>query len=241
MRKGTIFKYELRRLLLSKEYLLLLITVLAYSFSLLRGMVIFGTNYTAPFSQWTFCTYVSSVSPILFILLLALCVRQFTPSERGAMAIIDAAPMPPSAFREIRYGAIACAFLIVAVLSAVICFVFYWVVFDYTAFGKLIASGLMLFLPPALLIFGIAVLLGNWKPVLIYIILAAVLFLGIFGVSLPAYIDIFGNSVTRTLYAGTHDFSFASAFVTGRIAFVFIGIACIILSLRLPQNRKTQC
>lgn len=237
MRKGTIFKYELRRLLLSKEYLLLLITALAYSFSLLRGMVMFGTNYTAPFSQWTFCTYVSSVLPILLILLLALCARQFTASERGVMAIIDATPIPSSTFKAIRYGAIACAFLIVAALSAVICFIFYWEVFDYTAFGSLIASGLMLFLPPALLMFGAAMLLGNKKAALVYVLLAVVLIVGVFQISLPAYIDILGSSVTQTLYTGAHDFSFASAFVTGRIVFVFIGIACIILSLRSPQNR----
>ena len=238
MRKGTIFKYELRRLLLSKEYLLLLIATLAYSFSLLRSVVMFGTDYTAPFSQWTFCTYISSVSPILFILLLALCARQFTASERGAMSIIAAAPMPVSIFRSIRYATIACAFLITAVLSSGICFAFYWLVFDYTAFGGLACSGLMLILPSALLIFGAAMLLGNRKPVLVYILLAAVLIVGVFGISIPACIDIIGSSVTQALYTGTHDFAFSSAFIAGRIAFVIAGIACIILSLRLPHKRK---
>lgn len=238
MRKGTIFKYELRRLLLSKEYLLLLAAALIYSFSLLRSMVVFGTNYTAPFSQLTFCTYVSSVSPILLILLLVLCARQFTASERRAMAIIDAAPMPFSTFKAIRYGAIACAFLIVMVLSAVICFIFYWVVFDYTTFGSLIASDFILLLPSALMVFGAAMLLGNKKTALVYVLLAAVLIIGVFGVSLPAYIDILGGSATQALYNGTHDFPFTSAFVTGRIVFVLIGIACIILSLQLPQNTK---
>jgi hypothetical protein len=241
LRKGTIFKYELRRLLLSKEYMLLLVAVLIYSFSLLRSVVMFGTDYTAPFSQWTFCTYVSSVSPILLILLLALCARQFTASERGAMAIINAAPMPSSVFKAIRYGATACAFLIVAVLTTVICFLFYWVVFDYTAFGSLIASDLMLLLPSAILVFGAAMLLGNKKTALVYVLLAAVLIIGVFGVSLPAYIDILGGSTTQQLNNGVHDFAFSSAFIAGRIISVIAGITCIIISLRLPHKRKTPC
>lgn len=238
MRKGTIFKYELRRLLLSKEYLLLLIAVLAYSFSLLRSLVMFGTDYTAPFSRWTFCTYISSVSPLLLILLLALCARQFTASEHGAMSIIAAAPMPVSVFRSIRYAAIACAFLIAAVLSLGICFAFYWFVFDYTAFGGLACSGLMLIFPPSLLIFGAAMLLGNRKSILVYILMATILIVGVFGISIPAYIDIIGSSATQQLNAGVHDFAFSSTFIAGRIGFVIAGLACIILSLRLPHKRK---
>lgn len=240
MRKGTIFKYEFRRLLFSKEYLLLLIVALAYSFSLLHGMVIFGTAYTAPFSPWTFCTYVSSVSPILLILLLALCARQFTASERGAMAIIDAAPMPIPAYRAIRYAAIACAFLVVTLLSSGLCFAFYWLVFDYTAFGELAYLGLMLLLPPSLLVFGVAMLLGNKKPVLVYILLAAVLIVGVFGISIPAGIDLIGSSVIRPLSSGIQVFEFSPAFVAGRLAFAAVGILCIILSLRLPHNRNAQ-
>lgn len=237
MRKGTIFQYELKRLLLSKEYLLLLIAALAYSFSLLRGMVMFGTDYTAPFSQWTFCTYVSSVSPILLILLLVLCARQFTASERGAMAIIAAAPIPVSVFKAIRYTAAACAFLIVVVLSFGLCFAFYWLVFGYTAFGGLACSGLMLILPSSLLLFGAAMLLGNRRPVWVYVLLASALIIGVFGISLPAWIDILGSSVTQPLYLGIHGFRFAPAFIAGRIAFTLAGITGTMISLRLPHKR----
>lgn len=240
MRKGTIFHYEFKRLVLSREYLLLMVAVLAYCVALLRSTVIFGTLYTAPFSQWTFCSYLSSVTVLLLVLLLALCARQFTASERGAMAIIGATPMPASTFKAIRYGTIACAFLIAAVLSAVVCFVFYWLTFDYMDFGGLIASGLMLLLPSALLMFGAAMLLGNKKAALVYVLLAAVLIVGVFGISLPAYIDIIGSSVTLPLYAGVHDFGFTSAFVAGRIAFIVAGVGCTILSLRLPHKRNTQ-
>lgn len=237
MRKGTIFKYELRRLFLSKEYLLLLAVSLAYCISLLRGSVIYGTFYSAPFSQRTFCGYVSSVTVLLLVMLLALCARQFTASERGALAIIDTTPIPVPVFLAIRYAAIMCAFLIVVALAFGICFIFYWLVFDYTAFGKLIRAGLLLLLPSALLIFGAAILLGNKKPVLIYVLLAAVLIVGVFGIYLPTYIDVIGNSVTQPLYNGVQNFAFSYSFIIGRVVFTIAGILFIILSLTLSKKK----
>jgi hypothetical protein len=224
-------------MLRSKEYLLLLAATLAYAAMLIRGMVIFGTDFTAPFSQRTFCTYVSSVSPVLFVLLLALCARQFTASERGAMSIIDAAPMPHSTFRLIRYCAIACAFLIAAVLPFILCFAIYQVVFDYTAIGGLIASGLILLLPPALLVFGTAMLLGSGKPVLVYVLMAAVLVAGVFRIPLPPWMDVTGSSQALPLDPGNRDFSFSFAFLAGRVAFAAAGIACGLLSLMPPHEK----
>ena len=239
MRKGTIFSYEFRRLLRSKEYLILLVATLAYAAMQIRGTVIFGTDFTAPFSKRTFLAYVSSVSPILFVLLLLLCARLFTASERGAMAIIDAAPMPQSTFRLIRYCAIACAFLIAAALPLVLCFAFYRLVFDYTAIGGFIASGLILILPPALLLFGAAMLLGRRKPVLIYVLMAALLIAGVFRISLPPWMDAIGSAQIFSIDPENPDPSFSFAFLAGRAAFTAAGIACVLLSLSRPMKRRS--
>jgi hypothetical protein len=154
------------------------------------------------------------------------------------MAIIDAADTPVSVFRALRYAAITCAFLFVILLSFGICFAFYWLVFGFTAVGGLACTGLTLILPSFLLIFGAAMLLGNRKPVLVYVLLAAVLIVGVFGVSLPPYIDIIGSSATQPLNVGAYDFSFCPAFIYGRIALIAVGLACILISLKI--QRKTQ-
>nr|WP_319489257.1 hypothetical protein [uncultured Caproiciproducens sp.] len=236
MRKGTIFRYELKRLFCSKEYLLLLAVSIAYCLVLLRGSVIYGTGFTAPFSQWTFCSYLSSAAVLLFILLLALCARQFTTSERRVMTIIEASSIQMAEFRAIRYAAIACAFLTAMGFSFGTCFVFYRLVFDYTGFGSLIYAGLILLLPPALFLFGAAMILGYKKQALVYILLAIVLILGAFGISLPACIDLIGISVIRPLYDGVQKFTFSTEFLAGRAAFAIAGIALIIFSL-IPVKR----
>lgn len=237
MRKGTIFKYEFKRLLLSKEYILLLIATLAYCVSLLRGMVIFGANYTAPFSQLTFLTYCASLAPLLFILLLLLCAKQFKSSERGMEAIISAMQMPLPVLRLLRYGALACAFLIAAALPLMACFAFYRLVFDYKAVGELFLSGVLLLLPSAVILFGTAMLLGNKGAAAVYVLLAAVLILSVFQISLPGFIDIIGSSVTQTLDSGEQAFAFSPEFIAGRMTLLVVGAASIILSLQQAQRK----
>jgi len=240
LRKGTIFKYELKRLFFSKEYLLLLAATVFYGISLLRGVVIFGAYYTAPFSRLTFSAYCASLTPFLFILLLVLCARQTKASERGAEAIISAAPMPLHAFRLMRYSAVVCAALIAMVLPVTVCFMFYWLVFDYTAVGVLLWTGLIILLPPAIFLFGAAMLLGNIKPAAVYVLLAAVMVVGVFQISLPPFLDIAGGSAVRPLNAGEYGFVFLSEFITGRVVFLVIGIALTIVSLCRVKKRPAR-
>ncbi len=214
MRNGTIFKYELKRLLLSKQYLLLLVATLIFSVSLLRGTVLFGANFTAPFSLLTFSTYCASLTPFLFVLLLVLCAKQSSPSERGAEAIISATPMPLPVFRLLRYGAIAVAFVIPAALTVTACFLFYRLVFDYTAVGVLLLPGLLLLFPPAILLFGTAMLLGTRRSAAVYSLLAVVLIVSVFQIPLPGIVDI-----------------------TGRVAFTGAGVALILASL-FPSKKQ---
>ncbi len=228
MRNGTIFKYELKRLLLSKQYLLLLVATLIYSVFLLRGVVLFGANFTAPFSLLTFCTYCASLAPFLFILLLVLCAKQSMPSERGAEAIISASPMPLPVFRLLRYGAIAAAFVTTAALPMIACFVFYRLIFDYTGVGVLLVPGLLLIMPPSIFLFGAAMLLGARRTAAVYALLAVVLIVSVFQIPLPGIVDITVSSA---------DFELTPAFIAGRVVLAGVGILSIFASLFQSKKR----
>lgn len=240
MNKGIIFKYELRRLLLSKEYMLLIVTILIYSVLLLRSMVMYGANYTAPFSQLTFSTYCASLAPFLFVLLLVLCARQYKASECGAEAIISVAPMPIYILRLIRSAAILCAYLISLLLPVFICFAYYLIVFEYTGFYSLTWLCIVIILPSSLLLMGVALNLGKKKSTAVYVLLAAVLVLGVFNFSLPSCFDLLGSSVTIPLNSGTRNFDIPFAFSMGRAASLIIGIILITeyLGLKKRQNRR---
>ncbi len=209
--------------------MLLLIATLAYSVSLLRSLVLYGTNYTAPFSVLTFLTYCASLAPFLFILLLVLCTKQLIASERGAEAIISATPVPVHVFRLIRYSAIACVFILAAALPIAACFVFYRLLFDYTSVGVLLLPGLLLLVPSAILLFGVAILLGNRKSATVYVLLAVILIVSVFRISLPWFIDILGSST---------DFVLTPTFYTGRVIISGIGILFIISSLFQSKKQR---
>ncbi len=233
MNKRIVFKYELNRLLLSKEYMLLLAATLAYSVSLLRTTVLYGRDYTAPFSQWTFSGYYLSVAPILFILLLLLCARQLKPSERRAEIIVGSTPMVLPVIRLLRYGAIACAFLIAAALPILFCFALYRMVFDYTDVGILFWLGILHLVAPAILLFGLVMLAGRKKETVVYIMIAAVLIVHIFEIPIPGVINNSGSTVA-------YDNVLTPAFIVQQAAYAAVGAACVAVSLFLPKKSRAR-
>lgn len=242
MNNKRIFYYEFKRLIRSREYLLLLTAVFIYSLLLLRTTVIFGTRYTAPFSLWTFCDYLSSSAVLLFVMLTTLCGRQFSPSEQAAWRIIITAPMPVFRLKMIRFGAVICAFLIAAFLSLSVCFIFYRQVYNYLAFGRLIAAALILLLPSSVLIFGASMVLGAKKAFYVYALAGALLIIGVFRIPLPEYLDILGTSVARPLFAGAKadNFSFSGPFIAGRITFLAAGTAGVIFEAASGRGMKRE-
>jgi len=234
----TVFRYELKRLMFSREYLLLLAAVTAYSVSLLRGLVLYGVNYTAPFSLLTFSTYCYSLCPFFFVLLLVLCARQFKTSERGAEAIIKTTCMPFHIFRLVRYGAIACAYLFAMVFPFAACFLFYNLIINYTDFGILLLPGVLIVVPPSVFLFGASMLFGNRKPAAIYIMLVGVLVLSAFKIPLPDLMDIIGTAAVQALYEG-HDHAFSAAFIAGRFVLMLVGFVSMIISLYKSKQHYT--
>lgn len=69
---NRIFKYELKRLIINKFFLGLLIISALYSHEIMRGDIILGISNTAPFSGWSYGTYLAKVLPILLVTLLFL-------------------------------------------------------------------------------------------------------------------------------------------------------------------------
>ena len=153
MSKKTIFYYELKRILFSRAYIILLVTAIAYSLLLIRTSVIFGIEYTAPFSEMTFKAYVSSMRLLLFLLLLPLCMRTHSANERAVMSLVAASPFSPPVFRLLRHSAIASAYTLIALFSVAFCFVFYLLVFNYVAPVALYACAVKVILLPVYLYF----------------------------------------------------------------------------------------
>ena len=62
---SKIIIYELRRLLWNKVFFGILVICLGFGFSLLQGEIIMGVSNTAPFSPWSFGSYLSQLIPVI--------------------------------------------------------------------------------------------------------------------------------------------------------------------------------
>ena len=70
---SKIFRYECRRLLLSKFFFGLVAVTCFYGWQVLEHVTILGIAHTAPFSPWSFGDYLSRLLPLLW--LGKMCIR----------------------------------------------------------------------------------------------------------------------------------------------------------------------
>lgn len=96
----------------------------------------------------------------------------------------------------------------------------------------------LLLLPPSILLFGAGMVLGNRKGTAVYVLLAAILFISVFQIKLPALFDIVGNLAIQSFNEGKYEFAFSPAFIAGRVVISVFGIALIIVSLFRSKKRS---
>jgi hypothetical protein len=80
--------------------------------------------------------------------------------------------------------------------------------------------------------------LGGKTQAMVYVLLAAILIIGVFGISLPPALDLTGSSVTLPLNNGAHDFELLRPFIIGRAVFLMLGTATMMFSLGLSNRRQ---
>ena len=96
---NKIFRYELRRMVFSKFYLGLSAVTIWYGWQLLNTTTILGTAHTAPFSPWSFGSYLSQLLPLLCVALLFLVWNQCSNTARRTAVLTTTAAQNPSVYR----------------------------------------------------------------------------------------------------------------------------------------------
>ena len=106
---SKLFRYELHRSIWNKGFLGIALVTLWYAWQLLNGTIILGVANTAPFSPWSFGSYLSQLMPLLSIMLLFLLWNMSAEKTRGLETLADATPMKPGKYLLIKCGAAASA------------------------------------------------------------------------------------------------------------------------------------
>lgn len=240
MQSNKVFAYEIRRMLFSREYLLLTLALLAYSLFLIRSRVLFGTGYTAPFSLWTFADYVSSTMVLALILLVAMCSKLFTETEIQASSILRSTPTSYGVYRSLRLASITLLYLLSVGLSAGACYVYYVSVFGETSWLPLARVWGLLVVPSSVFVLGITLIAGSYSWGWIQIVLAGLLSLEIFRIPLPEMFDIRGASLLSALQSSDQPFAMTVSFVLGRCLISGVGVALVVLSFRRMMGQAVE-
>ena len=101
-----LFRYELRRVLLSKLFFMVLLVCLGFGWLTLTTVTIRGTAHTAPFSPWSFGDYLSRLLPLLCLGELCLVSVFTSRRERAAQIITHTTPIDPRRYALICWGAV---------------------------------------------------------------------------------------------------------------------------------------
>jgi hypothetical protein len=225
-------RYELRRVLFSKPYLLLTACTLAYACFLLKTQTMLGFNDTAPYSEWTFLAYLLKLSPFLTSVSLFFAARQTTPKEKAVEALASATPMPASVRHTLMTAALGAGYLLAAILTVSAYFVFCARVFALTLRIGYLSLAALVLLPQAVFFTGLGLWLGRIGSNLAYALIAFLFFAAFIGLTLPPGLDVLGSSVLIkaagvTVQKGVIPFALPDGYLLSRTGITALGLALI--------------
>lgn len=172
-----LFRYELRRVLLSKLFVVVVLVCLGFGWLTLATATIRGVAHTAPFSPWSFGDYLSRLLPLLCLGELCLVSVFTSRRERAVQVITQTAPIDPGRYALIRWGAVLTGTLALWLGVIALALGFYISLFGRQDYGELAAPALLTLLPAGLFCLGAGWTLGRRSPSLVYVVMGAVLLL----------------------------------------------------------------
>ncbi len=236
-----LFKYELRRLIVNKFFFGLLAVAALYGWHLMRDVVLLGVSNTAPFSGWSYGTFLASVLPILLVAMLFFVSFLYSNQERKVRTLTEATPIDPVRFGFLRCGAMIVGFLLIAAVPVGLSLLFYAVNFRFTHFGGFVLPTLITLVPAMMFTMGLGMAAGRLRPSLVYALMLVVLLLGYF--PLPYAVDLFGKNFFQgfplTMPAGGDmepAFTVPAAVWLGKSAYLLAGI--LLAGFGLGEFRK---
>lgn len=220
------------------------ITTILFTYHILTNNVILGTGDTAPFSKWSYSKFICEINPFLLIILLFFCTYTFSKKEFRVRTITMTTPMSTAKYYLIKGASIFFAYAITAAVTIGLSLIFYALVFKFYSFQDFIVPILLFLLPPAIFIFGLAMVLGSINEFLIFILMPVVYFIGNVNYKIPLELDLFCNNfIENYLFSikinllGDVPFLIPGSMIISRLTFIAIGIL-LFAYLCIISNKK---
>jgi len=186
-----IFKYELKRLLLNRFYIGLLVINGLFAWYILTSDTIAGAAYTAPFSPWSFGSYLASVMPMIILAVLFLLTFFYSKNEKLVKTLISATPVNSVHYTLIRMAVITLGFIFLCALIIGISVYFYAVFFNFSKFSVFIVPVLVTVLPCFVFFVGAGYCAGRIHLWFLYALIPVSLVINF--LHIPGAFDVFGK------------------------------------------------
>ena len=241
-----IIRYELKRLIFSKYYVFLLLITGLFAYYILSQKVILGTAYTAPFSNWSYTTFLCDMLPYFLVILLFFCTYVVSRKELRVRTLTLSTPLAVTRYYLFKAVAILSSVFFTVFLIIGLSFGFYALVFDYSCFAGFFTPIILFVIPPLFFVFGLGMLLGSLNEIFLYILIPLMFLFGNLSFPLPIWLDLFGRVIPQTYpYSlqtgadGDIPFMLPPGFWQSRVLWVFSGLVLFGLMCFL-ENKKIQ-
>jgi len=231
-----IMKYELKRLLLNRFYIGFLVINGLFAWYILTSDTIAGAAYTAPFSPWSFGSYVANVMPITMLAVLFLLTFFYSKNEKQTAALTSATPVDTVRYTLIRIAVIALGLLFLLTLIIGLSVFFYIYLFSFTGFSGFIVPALVIVLPCFVFFTGLGYFAGLIHPLVLYALMPVTLAISF--VPIPNVFDIFGkyyfSDFPLTLPPGADGepiFGLSPMFLVSRAIYFIAGVVLGMVSI----------
>ncbi|MCG4580941.1 hypothetical protein [Clostridium cochlearium] len=228
---SRIFKYELKRLIINKFFLGLLIISALYSHEIMCEYIILGVSNTAPFSGWSYGTYLAKILPILLVTLLFFISFLYQKQEKSVQALTKATPIDPFKFQMLRFGTIIMGFVLISAVPIIYSLCFYALNFDFTNFRSLVLPTVITLLPAMLFVFGLGVFGGQYHQGVVFVLMVVVILVSF--IPLPYIVDLFGGNFfteyPKSLNVVEPAFSIPTSVVIGKVIYGLTGLGMMLL------------
>jgi len=234
-----ILKYELKRIIFSKMFVITFIIAFFFSVIDLYAEIIQGVSDTAPFSQWSYCKYLCDINTIMLLILMLSCTELFSKNEQRVREITSCTSLPQKKYLATKSLTMFISYLIIMVCCILISLIFYKTTFNFISFQNFLLPILIILLPTFVFVFGTSMFLGTKSQILLYSWIPIVLILSLISFNSTPFIDIFAKGYVTYMPTvlpvdslGEPVFSLSLDFIMSRLTFTLVGMVLYVASFK---------
>ncbi|OPJ64791.1 hypothetical protein [Clostridium oryzae] len=234
-----ILKYELKRLIFSRMFVITFIIALFFSVLDLYTQIIQGVSGTAPFSKWSYCKFLCDINTIMLLIFMLSCTGLFSRNEQRVREITSCTSLPQKKYLATKCFALFISYLIIALCCILISLAFYKTTFNFRSFQNFLLPMLIILLPTFVFVFGTSMFLGSKGQTLLYAWIPIVLILSLISFNKAPFIDIFAKGYVTYMPTvlpvdsiGEPVFRLSLNFIVSRFVFILVGMVLYMTSFK---------